>query len=375
MTAERNHFLELAAAVVDREPVAWAAAAAAADSEQQRALIRQLQQIARIAQVHQQLPSLEGGRDRAVSPTSPAKDEGLMSLGGYRLLERIGEGAMAVVYKAERQAPEPAIVAIKALKHELDFDEVKRRFDTVRSALERVDHPGIASIFELGLSPQARPFLVCEYVEGWPITVYAARHELPVGARLGLFAELCEAVQAGHDAGLVHRSIKPSNVLVEQRGKGRAPRILDFGTVTITAQRLTEWVLLARFGRPIAAPSYLAPEETDLSEKSIAPTTDVYSLGALLFELLTGRAFSKPREGHERRLTEARRMIHEEQPPSVMATLGRPDRAIPRRSTERDHAALDELLRTALQKNPADRFRSAAALRDAVANIVVQVGD
>lgn len=353
MTDESANLLRLATDLLAQKSVDWSAAAAAASSEQERALIRQLQGIANIAHAHRYSGAGRGAKPGSRAPASGGSDApDLGTVGGYRLLERIGESGFAVVYRAERDAPDSQTVALKLIKWELDLVHVGRRLEQLQVNLGRLPGPGIARILDTGVSSHGRVFVVSQWVPGVAITTHCQRRRLGTDEKIELFTGTCAAIEAGHEVGLLHRGIKPGNILIDPQAEPTGVRVLDFGIAAAAQQRLTEWTLLARYGRPISDPAYISPDELLLPDASIDARADVYSLGALLFELLAG---DPPFEMPEPRRTTARRLrrIIVEDPAPSPESLG-PYRGIVAR---------------ALAKDRSERFASAGALARAVSTV------
>ena len=206
----------------------------------------------------------------------------------YTLLETIGEGGFGVVYLAEQMAPIRRKVALKIIKPGMDTKEVLGRFEAERQALALMEHPNIAKVLDGGATSDSRPYFVMELVRGIPITQYCNEANLTSQQRLRLFIPVCEAIQHAHQKGIIHRDIKPSNVMVALQDGEPTPKVIDFGIAKATHQELTDKTVFTRFAQVLGTPAYMSPEQADLSGLDIDTRTDVYSLGALLYELLTG---------------------------------------------------------------------------------------
>ena len=246
-------------------------------------------------------------------------------IGRYKLLEKIGEGGMAVVYMAQQEQPIRRQVALKIIKVGMDTQQVIARFEAERQALALMDHPHVAKVLDAGATETGRPYFVMELVKGLSITKYCDKHELSTKKRLDLFIQVCNAVQHAHQKGIIHRDIKPPNVMVTQRDGTPLVKVIDFGIAKATNQRLTEKTLFTRYAQIIGTPAYMSPEQAEFGELDIDTRTDIYSLGILLYELLTGQTpFSEERLRRANYL-EMQRVIREEEPtkPSTkLSTLG-----------------------------------------------------
>jgi tetratricopeptide (TPR) repeat protein len=209
-------------------------------------------------------------------------------IGRYKLLSVLGEGGMGIVYLAEQHQPIRRQVALKVIKPGMDSKRVLARFETEQQVLARMEHPYIARVYDAGLAPSGRPYFVMEYVKGLSITEHCDKHRLTIEQRLNLFLHICEALQYTHQKGIIHRDIKPSNILVVIQNQEMIPKVIDFGVARAISQPLTEQTLYTEQGQIIGTPEYMSPEQVDLDIHDVDTRTDVYSLGVLLYELLTG---------------------------------------------------------------------------------------
>jgi len=249
----------------------------------------------------------------------------LGSIGPYRLLEKIGEGGMGEVWIAEQHKPIRRKVALKVIKSGMDTKQVIARFESERQALAMMDHPAIAKVFEAGETEHGRPYFVMEYVQGIPITAHCDQGRLTTPERLALFIQVCDGVQHAHQKAIIHRDLKPSNILVAIQDSKAVPKIIDFGVAKATAQSLTERTMYTELGVLIGTPEYMSPEQAEMSGQNIDTRTDVYSLGAILYELLVGALPFDPKELRRAGFDEIRRRIREEDPPkpsTKLSTMG-----------------------------------------------------
>ena len=258
--------------------------------------------------------------------TGPPSTEGPGTvIGRYKLLEKIGEGGMAVVYMAEQEQPIRRKVALKIIKLGMDTRQVIARFEAERQALALMDHPSIAKVLDAGATETGRPYFVMELVQGVSITEYCDRNSLSTKDRLGLFIQVCHAVQHAHQKGIIHRDLKPSNVMVTHHDGKPVPKVIDFGIAKAINQKLTEKTLFTRYAHLIGTPAYMSPEQAELSDLDIDTRSDIYSLGVLLYELLTGTTPFSEEELRKAGYIEMQRVIREQEPvkPSTkISTLG-----------------------------------------------------
>jgi eukaryotic-like serine/threonine-protein kinase len=242
------------------------------------------------------------------------------TIGPYHLLQKIGEGGMGEVWVAVQQKPIRRKVALKLIKAGMDTKQVIARFESERQALAMMDHPAIARIFDAGETEHGRPFFVMEYVQGTPINTYCDQNHLTIQERLGLFEQVCEGVQHAHHKAIIHRDLKPSNILVAVQDGKAVPKIIDFGVAKATAQSLTEKTMFTELGMLVGTPEYMSPEQAE-SGQNLDTRTDVYSLGIILYELLTGSLPFDPKELRRAGFGEILRKIREEDPPKPSTKL------------------------------------------------------
>jgi len=315
-----------------------------------------------------------GAVDRADKSCPPGPlDRSGSRIGRYKLLQQIGEGGCGVVWMAEQEEPVRRRVALKVIKLGMDTKTVIARFEAERQALAMMDHPNIARVLDAGATDTGRPFFVMELVPGVPITKYCDQHNLPTPARLALFAQVCHAVQHAHQKGVIHRDLKPSNILVTLHDGEPRPKVIDFGIAKATQGRLTDRTLFTAFEQFIGTPAYMSPEQAEMSGIDVDTRSDIYSLGVLLYELLTGRQPFDPKTLLQAGLDEIRRIIREVEPmkPSTrLNTMGDSDRDSIARQRGTAPAQLSLLLRgdldwivmKALEKNRSRRYETASGL-------------
>ncbi|HJQ81363.1 MAG TPA: protein kinase [Lacipirellulaceae bacterium] len=292
-------------------------------------------------------------------------------IGPYKLLQQIGEGGMGVVFMAAQTQPIHRTVAVKIIKPGMDTRQVIARFEAERQALAMMDHPNIAKVLDAGTTESGRPYFVMELVKGVPITKYCDEKHLPLRARLKLLLQVCEAVQHAHQKGLIHRDIKPTNVLVAEYDEHAVPKIIDFGVAKATASRLTEKTMFTELGQMVGTVEYMSPEQAKLNQLDIDTRSDIYSLGVLLYELLTGSTPFARKRLHEAAFDEMLRIIREEEPPKpstrLSSTEGLPSIAANRGSEPLKlnrlvRGELDWIVMKALEKDRNRRYSTVNSL-------------
>jgi serine/threonine protein kinase len=292
-------------------------------------------------------------------------------LGPYKLLEEIGEGGMGAVWMAEQLEPICRRVAVKVIKEGMDSKQVLARFEAERQALALMEHPNIARVLDAGRTPSGRPYFVMELVKGKPITTYCDDKRLGVRERLELFGDVCRAVQHAHQRGIIHRDLKPSNVLVAPYDGKPVVKVIDFGVAKATGQRLTDKTLFTGFGALVGTPEYMSPEQAQANNQDIDTRSDIYSLGVLLYELLTGSTPVTRKRLKEEALLEVLRVIREEEPPKPSTRLAESKDSLPSISAQRQtepakltklvRGELDWIVMKALEKDRNRRYESASA--------------
>jgi serine/threonine protein kinase len=294
-------------------------------------------------------------------------------VGAYKLLQRIGEGGCGVVYMAEQEKPVRRRVALKIIKWGMDTKSVVARFEAERQALALMDHPNIARVLDAGATESGRPFFVMELVRGVKITDYCDQSELDTRRRLKLFIHVCHAIQHAHQKGVIHRDIKPSNILITLIDGLPVPKVIDFGIAKAVEGRLTDNTIFTAYEQFIGTPAYMSPEQAVMSGAEADTRSDIYSLGVLLYELLTGRPPFETKELLQSGLDGLRRTLQEREPqrPSVMVTtlqgaalsqLARSRQAEPVKLVSLLKGDLDWIVIHALEKDRARRYETANGL-------------
>jgi serine/threonine protein kinase len=293
--------------------------------------------------------------------------------GRYKVLQKIGEGGAGIVYRAEQVDPVRRHVALKVIKLGMDTKDVMARFEAERQALAIMDHPNIARVIDAGATDLGRPFFVMELVPGVRITDYCDENRVGVEQRLELFIQICQAIQHAHQKGVIHRDIKPSNILVTMHDGTPAPKVIDFGIAKATQGRLTDGTVLTAYAQLIGTPAYMSPEQMDLSSLDLDTRSDIYSLGVVLYELLTGRTPFDSRELIESGVEEMRRTLREREPcrPSArlqtlsceeLANSATHRRLEPHQLASRLRGDLDWIVMKALEKDRSRRYETANGL-------------
>jgi serine/threonine protein kinase/tetratricopeptide (TPR) repeat protein len=326
-----------------------------------------------------------GGPDHAGGEWSPSSSSGSPTaplpygfersperIGAYKILEIIGEGGMGTVYLAEQTEPVHRKVALKVIKLGMDTKEVVGRFEAERQALALMDHPNIAKVLDAGVTPEGRPFFAMEHVPGVPITEYCNRHRLNNEERLRLLIPVCQAIQHAHQKAIIHRDLKPSNILVSTQEDTPVPKVIDFGVAKATGHKLTERTVFTEQGRLIGTPEYMSPEQAEMTGLNVDTRTDIYSLGVLLYELLTGELPFDSQALRKEGLEGIQHKIRHEEPlrPSTRVsmlgdkatTAAVSRRTVPGLLSKQIRGELDWITMRAMEKDRTRRYQSASEL-------------
>jgi serine/threonine protein kinase len=309
-------------------------------------------------------------QENVTTGPNPAEHPGTV-IGPYKLLEQIGEGGFGIVFMAEQQQPVRRKVALKVLKPGMDTRQVVARFEAERQALALINHPNIAKVLDAGQTGSGRPYFVMDLVKGLPITEYCDQSQLTPRERLGLFVHVCRAMQHAHQKGIIHRDLKPSNVLVTLQDGAPLVKVIDFGIAKALGQQLTDKTLSTNFAQLIGTPLYMAPEQAAFSNVDVNTRSDIYSLGVLLYKLLTGTTPFEKERFKELSYDEVRRIIREEEPPKPSArisTLGQSATSLsaqrksdPKRLSQLCRGELDWIVMKCLEKDRNRRYETASA--------------
>ncbi len=328
--------------------------------------------VGNLLQAHEEHGSfLQAASDGMLTTDGPAPDRPGTVIGPYKLLQQIGEGGMGTVYMAEQEQPVRRKVALKIIKPGMDSRQVVARFEAERQALAMMDHQNIARVLDAGTTASGRPYFVMELVHGVSITRFCDERKLTPNERLELFVPICQAIQHAHQKGIIHRDIKPSNVLVTMYDDRPVPKVIDFGVAKAVEQRLTERTMFTQFGTLVGTFEYMSPEQAEMNAFGVDTRSDIYSLGVLLYELLTGTTPLEQKRLKQAALDEMVRLIKEEEAPRPSARLSSSNN-LPKiaaaRNTEPEQLSrlvrgeIDWIVMKCLEKDRALRYETANGL-------------
>jgi serine/threonine protein kinase/formylglycine-generating enzyme required for sulfatase activity len=316
-------------------------------------------------------PAAAPAEPATLSVGSGTQAIGAILVGKYKLVEAIGGGGMGTVYMAQQTEPVKRLVAVKVIKTGLDSKSVLARFDAERQALAMMDHPNIARVFDAGATADGQPFFVMELVKGLPITKFCDDRKLNPRERLELFVQVCQAIQHAHQKGIIHRDIKPSNVLVAMYDDRPVPKVIDFGLAKATGSQLTDHTLVTNFGAVVGTPEYMSPEQASFNQMDVDTRSDVYALGVLLYELLTGVTPVDRKSLGQAAMLEILRIVREVEPPrpsdrlstsDTLPTIAANRHTDPTKLTRMVRGELDWVAMKALEKDRTRRYDTANAL-------------
>jgi eukaryotic-like serine/threonine-protein kinase len=308
------------------------------------------------------------------------KPASLPVIKGYKIVKQLGEGGMGIVYLAEQTEPIKRKVAIKVIKPGMDSKQVIARFESERQALAFLDHPNIAHIFDAGMTESGLPYFVMEFIQGLSITKYCDQNKMSIEERLRLFQQVCDAIQHAHQKGIIHRDIKPSNILIAMQENKAIPKVIDFGVAKTINQTLTEQTLITEQGIILGTLEYISPEQASLNNADIDTRSDVYSLGILLYELLTGALPFNPKTLRKAAFDEVLRIIRDEEPPrpsAIISYLGKEAtqtaslrRIDVRTLAKRLHSELEWIPLKAMHKERHLRYQTASEFAKDIQNYI-----
>ena len=323
-------------------------------------------------------PAVAPGATRTFDPSPEVETTALpgehvgTQIGPYKLRQQIGEGGMGTVFMAEQTHPVKRKVALKVIKPGMDSRQVVARFEAERQALAMMDHVNIARVFDGGATESGRPYFVMELIHGVPITKYCDDNHLTPRERLELFVPVCQAIQHAHQKGIIHRDIKPSNVMVTLYDGKPVPKVIDFGVAKATEQKLTERTLFTQYGTMVGTLEYMSPEQAEMSALGVDTRSDIYSLGVLLYELLTGSTPLDHKRMKDAAYGEILRRIKEEEPPrpstrlsdsgEALASISARRKTEPAKLTKLVRGELDWLVMKTLEKDRNRRYETASSL-------------
>src|SRR5215472_14896437 len=317
------------------------------------------------------LPEQPGTGDPRPTTAEPLPQRPGVVIGPYKLLQQIGEGGLGAVYLAEQQEPVRRKVALKIIKPGMDSKQVIARFEAERQALAMMEHTNIAKVYDAGTTESGRPYFVMELIHGVPITEYCDANKLTPRQRLELFVPVCQAIQHAHQKGIIHRDIKPSNVLVTMYDDKPVPKVIDFGVAKAVEQRLTEKSVYTQFGALVGTFEYMSPEQAEMNAFGVDTRSDIYALGVLLYELMTGSTPLERQRLRSAAFDEIRRIIKEEEPqrPSVrlstsgtLAKVAAACKTDPVKLSRLMRGELDWVVMRCLEKDRARRYDTVSGL-------------